>query len=130
MVAPFDSNYDPNGNGRRRHRDDFEPGLRTVVRASRVGDDGVILEACRLLSQLLDRLGSITPNDKAILRAFIKHGTGSAAARALAPNRPWYQSYVSRRTRILVELTREIVRETAFGGLIRAARSRNGKDLR
>src|SRR5262245_24146593 len=84
----------------------FDAGLLTIRRAPR-RDHSHILNQAEILLCLV-RIGQrLTPNDVLILEAVLAAGGNrSAAARALAPGRPSYRRYVSRRLEKLLDIVR------------------------
>lgn len=84
----------------------FDAGLLTIRRSPRRADSDILHETEILLC--LARIGrQLTPNDILILEAVIEAGGNrSAAARTLAPGRPSYRRYVSRRLEKLLAIIR------------------------
>jgi hypothetical protein len=84
----------------------FDAGLLNILRSPRRADSDILHETEILLC--LARIGrQLTPNDILILEAVIAAGGNrSAAARTLAPGRPSYRRYISRRLEKLLSIVR------------------------
>ena len=91
----------------------FDAGLLTIRRSPRRADSDVLQQTEILLC--LARIGQqLTPNDLLILEAVLAAGGNrSAAARCLAPGRPSYRRYISRRLEKLLAIVRnDLLRRT------------------
>jgi len=85
----------------------FDAGIRTIRRLPRHLDSEVLQQSEVLLC--VARIGrQLTPNDVLILEAVVAEGGNhSAAARVLAPGRPSYRRYISRRLDKLLGIVRK-----------------------
>lgn len=71
----------------------------------------------------------LSKNDQRILEAILMYGNASAAARALAPDRPSYRGYIARRLRYFESLVSKVMDQTILGCLAQEA-TRRGRSVR
>lgn len=97
----------------------FEAGLLTFHHMPQLGDQVPAREICSILAELIKAVQELTENDLRIIEAVLNHPSVAAAARALAPAKPSYRSYLQRRIKAFRALLRRLLEGGPLAGLVR-----------
>lgn len=75
------------------------------------------VDICALIARLMDVLGDLGPGDRRIIEAVCREGTLRAAARALAPEQPYYRAFVQRKVKAYRKALTRLTADPELGTL-------------